>query len=333
MGQQKEIKAFILLGLICISTIMPALAAPNNARKFAVKNNSPKKVYHKNIAPSKDNIDRTDRDQQQTMMMNKQSEALGAPPSNEMMMGPNGSPANMIWAVAAPIVQLLKVFLAGPNELDGNGLTPGDDKMDGPGFSWGQVIGYGMKLLLAALGGNSNGNVPDGIDKMGVGESPMQGVVDRLLGALTGNENEGNAQMVNQTREFIKLAMSLINAMQSSINQRSMRARSLGEKDRMADAALASLYMSKAFVKSFNTTQEQCREQLLCESARECVDNIGSSSAFGFCHLTAFATTNLMYYTHAGKKDMTKAYLEATRRGRSHENCKTNYQCNEINLN
>lgn len=69
MGQQKEIKAFILLGLICISTIMPALAAPNNARKFAVKNNSPKKVYHKNIAPSKDNIDRTDRDQQQTMMM------------------------------------------------------------------------------------------------------------------------------------------------------------------------------------------------------------------------------------------------------------------------
>ncbi len=40
------------------------------------------------------------------------------------------------------------------------------------GFSWGQVIGYGLKLLLAALGGNSN--APDGIDKMGVGESPMQ---------------------------------------------------------------------------------------------------------------------------------------------------------------
>lgn len=25
--------------------------------------------------------------------------------------------------------------------------------------------------------------------------------MDRLLGALTGNENEGNAQMVNQTKE------------------------------------------------------------------------------------------------------------------------------------
>lgn len=64
-------------------------------------------------------------------MQNKQSEALGAPP-NEMAMGPNGSPANIIWAVAAPLVQLMKVFMAGQNEFDGNGLTPGEDKMDGP---------------------------------------------------------------------------------------------------------------------------------------------------------------------------------------------------------
>jgi hypothetical protein len=28
-----------------------------------------------------------------------------------------------------------------------------------------------------------------------------QGVIDRLLGALTGNEGEGNAQMVNQTKD------------------------------------------------------------------------------------------------------------------------------------
>lgn len=44
----------------------------------------------------------------------------------------------------------------------------------GQGFSWGQVIGYGLKLLLAIAGGN--GNAPDGIDKMGVSDDshPMQ---------------------------------------------------------------------------------------------------------------------------------------------------------------
>jgi len=341
MKQQQQIKAYFVLSLICMTAIAPILAAPNNARKFAVKSNSPKKVYHKHIVGTKENLDRTDRDQQiqqSNNLMNKQGEALGATPPTmaNQMFRPQESPADIIWAVAAPLVQLFKVFLTSPNELDGNGLTPAEDKMDGPGqgFSWGQVIGYGLKVLLAALGGNNGANVPDGVDKMGVGDSqhPMQGMVDRLLGALTGNEGEGNAQMVNQTRELIKLAMSLINAMQGSLNQRSMRARSLGEKDRWADAALASLYMSKAFVKSFNTTQDPCREQLLCEAARECVQDIGSSSAFGFCHLTAFATSNLMYYTHPAKKDMTKAYLEATRRGRSQESCRANYHCNEVKL-
>lgn len=150
MGQHKEMKALLFLGLICMSTVMPALAAPNNARKFAVKSNSPKKVYHKH----KD-IDRSDQIQQNVAMVkikiirqlkffvfktlrlpsfkNKQSDALGAPPSNEMMMsGPSPSPANILWSIAAPLVQLLKVFLAGPNDFDGNGLTPGEDKMDGP---------------------------------------------------------------------------------------------------------------------------------------------------------------------------------------------------------
>jgi len=254
------------------------------------------------------------------------------------MMGPNAN--NLVWAIAGPLVQLLKVFIAQPNEIQDNGLTPGSDKIDGPnspgqGFSWGRVIGYGLKLLLAALGGGNAGNGGDGIDKMGEDDSnPMQNMIDRLLGAMAGGENgeEGNAQMVKQTREFINLAMSLIKAMQGSLNQRAMRARSIGEKDRMADAALASLYMSKAFVKSFNTTNDGCREQLLCDAARECVQDIGSSSAFGFCHLTAFATSNLMYYTHPAKMDLTKSYLEATRRGRSQENCKAHYHCNEINL-
>jgi hypothetical protein len=51
------------------------------------------------------------------------------------MGGPNGSPANLVWAIAAPLVQLLKVFLAGgPQGMgeSGNELTPGADKMDGP---------------------------------------------------------------------------------------------------------------------------------------------------------------------------------------------------------
>jgi hypothetical protein len=48
--------------------------------------------------------------------------------------------------------------------------------LQGQGFSWGQVIGYGLKLAFAALGGTGNNIEHDGVDKIGVegGASPAQ---------------------------------------------------------------------------------------------------------------------------------------------------------------
>lgn len=48
--------------------------------------------------------------------------------------------------------------------------------LQGQGFSWGQVIGYGLKLAFAALGGTNNNIEHDGVDKIGVegGATPVQ---------------------------------------------------------------------------------------------------------------------------------------------------------------
>ena len=57
--QQKQLKGLAFLALICASMLAPAISAPPKhqqlsssqlySRKFAVKPNSPKKVYHKNV--------------------------------------------------------------------------------------------------------------------------------------------------------------------------------------------------------------------------------------------------------------------------------------------
>lgn len=62
MGQQeKQIKAYFLVTLVCLSSVLPALTAPppnssshhGQGRKFAVKHNNPKKVhYSKTASPS-----------------------------------------------------------------------------------------------------------------------------------------------------------------------------------------------------------------------------------------------------------------------------------------
>ncbi|CAG7727662.1 unnamed protein product, partial [Allacma fusca] len=119
---------------------------------------------------------------------------------------PNG-PGGFPWALARPMMELVRMFLGVPTEMNGNSLSNGIDKMDnagpaggGQGFSWGQVIGYGLKLLLAALGGGNNGH--DGIDKMDVGASPVQGIVKSLIGHLVGGEDVDKADnMAKQTGE------------------------------------------------------------------------------------------------------------------------------------
>jgi len=46
----KELKSCILVALICAGTILPVYSAPSSeGRKYLVKSNTPKKVYHKQM--------------------------------------------------------------------------------------------------------------------------------------------------------------------------------------------------------------------------------------------------------------------------------------------
>jgi len=273
------------------------------------------------------------------MMMNKASSDIGSPSEISSGNGPtNGSPLSFI---SNSIMQLLRMFFGIPNEMVSNGLTPAQDKMDGgpsqgQGFSWGQVIGYGLKLIFAALGGNNaNANAieHDGVDKIGVegGPTPGQGLFKTLLGALVSGEEPGSDNMAKQTSELINLTIALMNALKQSFSQRALRARSFGEKDKFSDLSLAAIDMGKAYAKSFNTTVDSCKEKRICEAARECVQDVGQSNAYGICHLSAYMTANLMHYTQSGVKDNTKLYMAAARKGRSLQDCDLAYSaCNEL---
>lgn len=337
MGQRKVI-GYVFLSLICAGTILPVFSAPPEGRKYAVKSNNPKKVFHKQTIPGME-LQQPNQQQHQpidqnNILMNKASD-IGSPSDISGGNGNGGFPWSFL---SNSLMQLVRMFFGVPNEMSGNGLTPGSDKMDGPssgqGFSWGQVIGYGLKLAFAALGGTNNNIEHDGVDKIGVegGATPVQGLMKTLLGALVGGEEAGGSDnMAKQTGELINLAIALMNALKQSFSQRAMRARSLGEKDKMTELTLAAIDMGKAYARTFNTTNDSCKEQRICEAARECSQDVGQANAYGLCHLSAYATANLMYYTQSGTKDNTKLYMEAARKGRSHQDCKQLYSlCNEI---
>ncbi|CAG7727663.1 unnamed protein product [Allacma fusca] len=100
----------------------------------------------------------------------------------------------------------------------------------------------------------------------------------------------------------------------------------------MTEITLAAIDMGKAYAKTFNTTDENCKQLHICQAARDCVHDLGQPNAFGVCHFTAYATANLMYYTQPsmGSGDSTKLLFEAARRGRALEDCKVLYnECNE----
>jgi hypothetical protein len=46
MGQ-RQLTGYLFLSLICAGAILPVFSAPPEGRKYAVKSNIPKKVFHK----------------------------------------------------------------------------------------------------------------------------------------------------------------------------------------------------------------------------------------------------------------------------------------------
>jgi len=343
----KQAKASILISFVILGSILPALCAPpthhSQGRKYAVKSNNPKKVFHKQLPTLEQQQQQQQQQamqlqqQQQEQIMNKATD-IGT--ASDITGGSNGGNPNFPWSfLSNSLRQLFKIFFGMPNELNGNGLTPGSDKMDGPsagqGFSWGQVIGYGLKLLFVTLGGN-DAEQHDGIDKIGVeggAGNPVQGLMKTLIGTMIGGGDESGQgeNIAKQTGELINLVIALMNALKTSFSQRSILARSLGESNKLNDFTLATIDMSKAYVKTMNETTDGCKQQRICEAARECITDVESKNS-GLCHFISYATVNLMYYTQSNSKNY-KSYLDASRKGRATQNqqdCKRLFVCNEV---
>lgn len=181
----------------------------------------------------------------------------------------------------------------GPSKSD---VLDGDQAMT-PTSPWTNVLSVGLKILTAFLGGGNI--VGDGIDKVD-NSSPMQ---------------------------FINIVVNLLDALKTSFSHRSMSARSLGKKDAMSDAAVASLSMFKGYMKTMNTANDVCAQKFVCEANKECSGETSSSSAI-YCQLGTYATSFLLQRTGNAPFEV---YYDAGRRGRSGDDCRQLYlACNEV---
>ncbi|CAO1295066.1 unnamed protein product [Diamesa serratosioi] len=208
--------------------------------------------------------------------------------------------------------------VAGPtksDDTDNNGLAASP---------WANIISVGLKIVTALLGGGANN---DGIDKVDNGNSPMQGVLAAVFSTMFNSKDPEQANtMAKQAGEFISIVVNLLDALKTSFSHRSLRARSLGKKDSVSDAAVASISMIKSYIRTYNIQDEKCMQKYVCDANTECSADIGKSSVF--CQLGTYATSFLL------ERQTNKSFemlLEAGRKGRSGVDCKQIYlDCNEV---
>ncbi|XP_050433306.1 uncharacterized protein LOC126841091 isoform X2 [Adelges cooleyi] len=166
-----------------------------------------------------------------------------------------------------------------------------------PASPWANLFSVGLKILTAFLGGGNMAG--DGIDKVD-NSSPMQ---------------------------FINIVVNLLDALKTSFSHRSLHARSMGKKDTVSDAAVASISIFKGYVKTMNTADDVCAQKFVCEANKECAGETTSSSAI-YCQLGTYATSFLLQ--RAGTAPF-EVYYDAGRRGRSGDDCRQLYlACNEV---
>lgn len=126
--------------------------------------------------------------------------------------------------------------------------------------------------------------------------------------------------------QFISIVVNLLDALKTSFSHRSLTARSLGRKDSVADAAVASIAMLKSYVKTYKTDEEKCMQKYLCEANEECSSEVGGHSIF--CQLGSYATSFVL------ERQTGQAFellYDAGRKGRSGVNCKQIYlECNTV---
>ncbi|XP_018366578.1 PREDICTED: uncharacterized protein LOC108763435 isoform X3 [Trachymyrmex cornetzi] len=211
------------------------------------------------------------------------------------------------------------------------------------GFSWSNMLGMLMQMLLGQTGGVA-GPSKNEIDD-GTTVSPWTNLLSvglRVLTALLGGPQQpvdGIDKVDNQSSpmQFISIVINLLDALKTSFSHRSLTARSLGRRDTVSEAAIASISMLKGYmrsVKSFSYVgraeeegQRGCAERALCEASAECIaDTQGPSSIF--CQLGSYATS---YFLQRQSGVGFEALYEAGRRGRTGEDCRTLFMdCNAV---
>ncbi|KAL1131872.1 hypothetical protein AAG570_011483 [Ranatra chinensis] len=304
----KQLIGWSLLCLVTTSTFLPTLAYPsliqgeaigNNehhaeARKFAEKPNSSKKVAALENRNDLDDL------------------------STNQIPDAGFSWSNMI----AMVMQLLfnPAGHQGPNKSDG--IDTDTSVAPSP---WANLLSVGLKILTALLGGG--GVAGDGIDKVD-NSSPMQGVIAAVLSALLGSRDPDQvATMAKQAGEFINIVVNLLDALKTSFSHRSLTARSLGKKDSISEAAVASLTLIKGYMRTMKTSDESCMLKYMCEANRECTGDTSGSNAI-YCQLGTYAASFMLQRTGLTPFE---AYYDAGRRGRSGEDCQQLYlSCNEV---
>jgi hypothetical protein len=282
----------------------PVYQPEQDARKFVEKPNASKKVVSSTGVVE----DRNDLDDVQTNSISQDSSTSGFSWSSVL-----GMIMQMLFNPASAAV--------GPSKSD---VLDGDQAIT-PTSPWANMLSVGLKILTAFLGG---GNVAgDGIDKVD-NSSPMQGVLSAVLSTVLGSRDpEQVATMAKQAGEFINIVVNLLDALKTSFSHRSMSARSLGKKDTMSDAAVASLSMFKGYMKTMNTANDVCAQKFVCEANKECSSETSSSSAI-YCQLGTYATSFLLQRTGNAPFEV---YYDAGRRGRSGDDCRQLYlACNEV---
>ncbi|XP_051157187.1 uncharacterized protein LOC127279091 isoform X2 [Leptopilina boulardi] len=190
------------------------------------------------------------------------------------------------------------------------GITgPSKNEIDEvPPSPWANLLSVGLRVLTAILGGPQQ--TVDGIDKVDNQSSPMQ---------------------------FISIVLNLLDALKTSFSHRSLTARSIGKRDTVSEAAVASISMLKGYVKSIKSFgnlaaveeegQRGCAERALCEASAECIANAQGTSSI-FCQLGSYATSYLLQKQSGVGFD---ALYAAGRRGRSGEDCRSLFvECNAV---
>ncbi|XP_015118600.1 uncharacterized protein LOC107042198 [Diachasma alloeum] len=203
---------------------------------------------------------------------------------------------------------------------------------------WSNLLTVGLRVITAILGGAQQ-PVDGGLDKVDNQSGTMQGILTAVLGALLGQGRnpEGVATMAKQTSEFINIVMNLLDALKTSFSHRSLNARSLGRRDSVSEAAVASISMLKAYMrtmkaysnsgKSEDEEQRGCPERIMCEASADCAADSPKQSPV-FCQLGSYLAS---WYLQGQDGAHFEALYDAARRGRTGENCRTIFvDCNAV---